>query len=313
MADISSNSQVSDLCAITCYYNPAGYRTKAANFEVFEKALASSGVPLTTVECAFGDEPFTLDTAGQLLRVRARDVMWQKERLLNLAVQAVPESCVKVVWLDCDVIFENAEWPRLTSSLLESKAVVQPFEAVVRLPQGHVSYQGEGEEWASFASTMLTDPNAMLSGDFRRHGHTGFAWAARRDIVEKHGLYDACISGSGDHMIAHAFAGDWESRCLDRILGGNTAHRAHFARWAKSLYPDVRARIGVVPGRLLHLWHGDHANRRYVLRNQELEAFGFDPDRDIRISESGCWEWAGDRPDLKRWSEDYYRNRKEDG
>jgi hypothetical protein len=301
------------LWAVTSYYNPARYQTKLQNFQIFAAALSASGVPLLTVECAFGDDPFTLSGHVAVVQVRARDVMWQKERLLNVAIAQLPPSCSQIAWLDADILFENADWARETSALLATRPVVQPFETVVRLPRGHELYQGEGESWEGFAAAIARDPDSVLGGDFTRHGHTGFVWAARREILERHGLYDACISGSGDHMIAHGFAGDWESPCLDRILGNNSAHRAHFAAWAKRVYPDVRARVGYVPGRILHLWHGDHVNRRYVLRNQELSAFQFDPERDIKIGRDGAWEWSSDRSDLRQWAIDYYRGRKEDG
>ena len=301
------------LWGVTCYFNPNGYNTKLKNYKIFKEALEHSGVPLLTVECAFGDDQYNLPDDDYVIKVRAHDVLWQKERLLNIALSHLPPSCSKVLWLDADVLFENPSWAEQTASLLNSKAVVQPFDRVVRLPEGHIAYHGDGEEWQSFADAMVIDPDSLLKGDFSNHGHTGFAWAANRNVLEKHGFYDACISGSGDHMMAHAFAGDWESPCIDRILGANNAHRAHFARWARPIYPEIRAKIGTVPGRLLHLWHGDHVNRRYVLRNQELARFGFDPERDIRISQSGCWEWASDRPELHQWARDYYAGRKEDG
>jgi hypothetical protein len=102
---------------------------------------------------------------------------------------------------------------------------------------------------------------------------------------------------------------------MDRILGPASASplRAHFVDWCKRLYADVRARVAVVPGALLHLWHGEMEHRRYVLRNQQLAAFNFDPKVDIRLSPSGCWEWASDKPELHRWAREYYPSRKEDG
>jgi hypothetical protein len=54
-------------------------------------------------------------------------------------------------------------------------------------------------------------------------------------------------------------------------------------------------------------------DRRYVLRNQELALFEFDPVKDIRISSNGCWEWQSKRPELQAWAVNYYRQRKEDG
>jgi hypothetical protein len=79
------------------------------------------------------------------------------------------------------------------------------------------------------------------------------------------------------------------------------------------MYRDVRAKVGYVPGILLHLWHGDMDNRRYVLRNQELALFEFDPASDIRLGPEGCWEWNSPKSELHIWAVNYYYQRKEDG
>jgi hypothetical protein len=302
-----------DLGVVTCYFNSAGFASKRANFEVFAERLARSGIACVVVECAFGDAAFELAKSPGVVRVRARDVMWQKERLLNVAVGQLPAACTKVAWLDGDVLFENADWAAETSRLLEEVPVVQPYARVVRLPRGATTDAGEGDSWPSFAAVYRAHPDRVLAGDFANHGHTGFAWAARRELLARHGLYDACISGSGDHMMAHAFAGDWSSACMDRILVRNSRHHAHFVAWCRALYKDVRARVGHVPGTLLHLWHGEMDYRRYVLRNQELARFEFDPAADIRVGESGAWEWASEKRELHRWAVEYYPSRREDG
>jgi hypothetical protein len=218
-----------------------------------------------------------------------------------------------VAWLDCDILFERADWAVETSRRLDEFPVLQLFERAIRLPRDHSSYRGEGDCFDSFAAIYRSNPNSLLRGDFERHGHTGFAWAARRELLKTHSLYDACIAGSGDHMIAHAFCGDWASPCIQRIIGENNRHREHFKQWCQKLYTDVRARLGCVPGTVLHLWHGEMSLRRYVRRNQELAGFQFDPLRHLRIGPEGCWEWNSKMPRLHRWANDYFGLRNEDG
>ncbi len=302
-----------DLCIITCYYNPEGYRTKLSNYLRFEDALRSSGLSLITVECAMGQMGYELPDQKGLVRVRGRDVMWQKERLLNVAMESVPLHFTKIAWLDCDLLFANENWAEETSRLLDRYPVVQPFDTVVRLPRGVTEVKGGGERWVSFAAAYAKQPHAVLTGDFVVHGHTGFAWAARREILSRHGLYDGCVAGSGDHMMAHAFAGDWHGPCIRRIFGGNTAHWQHFAAWSAAIYRDVRAAVSFVPGTLLHLWHGEMEDRRYVHRNRDLAGFCFDPASDVAIGTGGCLEWNSDKPELHRWAANYFGLRKEDG
>jgi len=239
--------------------------------------------------------------------------MWQKERLLNLLLRRLPDHCTKVAWIDCDVLFENPDWAVETSRLLDSAPLVQPFSVAIRLPRDCATYSGVGVVRPSMAAVLDRDRRAALEGDYADHGDTGMAWAARRSLLARHGLYDASIAGGGDHLFAHAASGAWTGPCLARLLGNGDGYRAHFMRWAERFHGDVRASIGVVSGSALHLWHGEPGDRRYVERHRKLHAFSFDPEVDLRTGTGGCWEWASDKPDLHSWVAEYFHRRREDG
>lgn len=304
---------ISELWGITCFYNPAGFTTKLPNYQRFRAAL---GIPCITVECAFGSAPFVLPPTSDVVHVRARDVLWQKERLLNVALSHLPAYCTKVAWLDGDLLFQSPTWAEDTAALLDTHAVVQPFTSAVRLGRGALVDDGTGERFTSYAARVAEDPGVVARGSFDLHGHTGFAWAARRELLTRHGIYDACIAGSGDHMMAHAFVGDLESACIPRIFGDNHAHRDHFARWARGVFGDMRdmrAGLGVTPGVVHHLWHGDMKDRQYLARNRQLAALRFTPERDLRVGPSGAWELSPLQPELRAFVTAYFASRNEDG
>ena len=125
--------RVQDLWAITCYFNPVGYRRRLANYSLFRKAL---NVPLVTVELASADG-FQLGPgdADILLQLRGHDIMWQKERLLNVALKAVPDTCRKIAWLDCDVMFAGEEWSERASEALDRHVLVHLFHERCNLPR----------------------------------------------------------------------------------------------------------------------------------------------------------------------------------
>lgn len=68
-----------------------------------------------------------------VIHVRAKDILWQKERLLNLALAHLPAVARKVAWLDADLLFEDPSWACETSRRLDTFPVVQPFAAIARL------------------------------------------------------------------------------------------------------------------------------------------------------------------------------------
>ena len=81
---------------------------------------------------AFGDAPFDLPAGPDVIQVRGPDVLWQKERLLNIAVSRLPARARKVAWLDGDLLFADPDWAGETARLLDDEPEVfaQYWEAM---------------------------------------------------------------------------------------------------------------------------------------------------------------------------------------
>jgi hypothetical protein len=62
-----------------------------------------------TVELSFdGRFDLTDQDADILIQLSGGAVLWQKERLLNLAIKAAPAGVKHIAWFDCDVILQRA-------------------------------------------------------------------------------------------------------------------------------------------------------------------------------------------------------------
>ncbi|MFZ4656964.1 MAG: hypothetical protein ACOYNY_08135 [Caldilineaceae bacterium] len=345
-----------DLWVVTTYYNPAGYHTRRANYDRFAQPLYDAGIPLVTVECAFGAEPFSLTPAPQLIQVRGRDCMWMKERLINLAIASLPPQATKVAWIDADVLFTNPAWAQQAAALLDRWPLVQLFESISSLQRDQTASTGGGDP--SFAYRQgLRRPLSLRTPPGRtyyRFGAYGFGWAARRELLQ-HGLYDRAILGGGDQLVARASSGEialpgvldtvgverrhwpahvgkllrwladrrrpqwwlaWQMAAMQRRwqdAAPSVRFQDDYQRWAAQWYDQVRGEIGVVPGRILHLWHGELANRRYSARSAILVRHQFTPALDLRLNADGVWEWASDKPLLHREIVEYFQARQEDG
>lgn len=302
-----------DLWVVSAYFDSEGYTSKLRALQAYFRMMERSGIPMLLAEGAFGKHPFLLPKSDQILHIRCPSVMWQKERLLNLAIDHLPSSCRKVAWLDADIFFENPHWAVETANLLDIFPVVQPFDLALWLPEGTTVFRGQGIAWSGFAAVAHNHPGLFLSGDFDRHGHSGYGWAARKDLIQKHGLYDRSVAGSGDHLMAHAMMGDLSSPCVTNSVGAANPFRDSFHAWAKPFHREVRSKIGFVRGAVLHRWHGDRRKRRYYKRMVGLLARGYKPALDVKVAPSGALEWTEHGAVLGRWMKDYFTGRREDG
>ncbi|MBI3158047.1 MAG: hypothetical protein HYZ26_00420 [Chloroflexi bacterium] len=309
------------LWAIACYFNPASYANKIQNYRVFREHLGAQGIPLLAVELRFDDgaDELSPDTdADALLQLRGRHVMWQKERLLNLALARLPADCDRIVWLDADVVFDRPDWAAETRRLLEDYAIVQPFSQTFNLkagtrpplrnagayPVGTLS----GQRYYGMAYGVAHKGYDVLQ-DYRRAGLSGFAWAARREVFDGLGLYDRLITGGGDLVMSRAMFSGTEHLGLERF---SPALAEDLAAWAARLYPRVRGSVGYLEGSLFHLWHGNPMNRAYGHRFQILVETEFDPCSDLEINPDGLFEWASQKPRLHEWCRHYFRHRDEE-
>ena len=244
--------------------------------------------------------------------------MWQKERLLNIGFGHVPSTCGKVAWLDCDVIFESDDWMVRASQFLDQCAIVHLFDERHDLaPDARTDRRPTpNTEATAFSSIYKIATGRAVPDEFRQLGvvgalrsTTGLGWAGRREVLDRHGLYDACIAGSGDKANACGALG----RPGDAIVAHrmNARRAEHYRAWARSFSDSVRGAVGYVPGRIFHLWHGDLTNRRYAERPSWLEHF--DPFTDIERGRNDCWQWCSNKPDLHATLRRYFESRREDG
>lgn len=302
------------LWVITAYFNPCRYATRRATYDLFAHSLKRSGIPLLTVECAFGNDEFELPASLDIVRVRSSSVMWQKERLLNLAASWLPPECTCVAWLDADILFENARWAADTVRLLSEHAVVQVFESALQLERGYVV--GDTPHTAqSFGAVAPTRLHLLSCGRYDQHGHTGYGWAMQRDIFTEVGLYEHAIYGSADHFMAHAIYGGMDDFCIHNVLGKSPRQYQCLKQWAGRFHAMVAGSFTAVPGQIVHLWHGELGDRRYFQRMLEVIALGFDPYRDVVALPGRPLEWHPDmdNQELKDYFIAYFKQRREDG
>lgn len=301
-----------DFWAITCFFNPAGSRRRLTNYLVFRQRLT---VPLITVELVYPGQVALPDAAADILiRRHSGAVLWQKERLLNLALEALPKHCAKFAWLDSDVVFQDETWPARTQAILDDHPLVQPFRDVYDLgPAAAVDFadRPSGMSLAYALSIGAVGAHA-LPGNMRRVGvYSGLAWAARRELFAADGFYDTCILGSGNRAMVYAALGYPEDAVAYLCMGERWA--AHYRAWATPHGAKLRDRISFVEGGLAHLWHGDLARRQYAARHIGLSRFAFDPTTDIALDAQGCWQWTAAKPALHQYVRDYFASRHDDG
>ena len=174
--------QVQNLVVISCYFNPLSDPRVAENARRFRESI---NVPVQFCELSFNGE-FLFDDSIRISGDESARFIWQKERLLNIAIGQLPETVDAVAVVDADLIFRNRNWFRDTLRRLQTADVVQCFDSVE-----YETETGSVEKpYPSFARSSKGRP-----------GMPGGAVAFQRSLLGKDGLHEENILGGGDSVM----------------------------------------------------------------------------------------------------------------
>lgn len=286
---------------------------RKSNVEDFLRwMIKQTGADLWAIEGVYPDQESLRMESEHWQLVPLSDMLWHKERLLNLLVSRLPADYDAVAWVDADVIL--ADGPALQARILKMLAaypVGQVWDYATNLDAN-----GQPAEWWDGITRMesmarhnadrpVPDVNAARS-------HAGLAWAMRRDVWNAiGGLYELEISGGADATMARAFYGRHRDGFLAHL---NAAMRASMEWWSDRVSAVVKGKVGYVSQEVEHLYHGTMGNRRYLDRLLAVSERGYNPERDI-VTEPNCpLRWSGSAPEeLVVWLRTYLEaERRED-
>jgi hypothetical protein len=298
---------------ISCFYNSQNnvYRQKA--FELFYESIKT--VNYRIIECVIGNSASQLSVYNDknIKIVRAEELLWHKETLLNQVISTLPSQFKYVFWLDADIIFDNEDWLTDGVKALQYCSMIQPFEFCIHLNRDerkpNFDYKAlqkqsmqdmlNGQMWRSFCSNVHS--LSLHSDNYNEHGHVGFAWGARREVLEQVPLYEKALIGGADHIIAHAAANQVQHNCIAKTF---TEDIETVQEYMQKLSNVVNGKIGFCQGSLFHIWHGEIEKRQYHqrIKNFTSQAKGIN-ERD------GNGFYKSNSPSIKVFVTKYYEHR----
>lgn len=308
------------LCVVS---NPMRYASRWRLQEIFEEDIIRKGANLWVTEMQIGDRVHKVTNFEetqhlQLSKTALSGTLWDKESLINRAITEIIAQCPDAryfAWIDADVKFEPG-------MIVEAQHALQHFD-IIQLWSHSIdlgpSQQTVGKVQQSFMYCYWHNIEVNSQNGYTQGGHPGFAWAARRDALNKIGVsLDAgpLISfgalGSADRHICCALVGrvDWS---YHGDVHGNYKKWLH--KWQERAEKNIKRNVSYLPQTIRHMWHGRKADRGYSSRWKLLVKHQFDPETDIRRDSSGLWVLTSDSPRQIRMRDDfrrYFQSRNED-
>ena len=284
---------------VSCFYNPTNSPYRLAAFNRWYETIKH--MPHMIAECLIGGQAESqLPDTESIIKIRTPSLLWHKEALLNRLIKGLPDKFRYVFWVDADVIFLNPRWLIDSVRLLQTgTAILQPFKYCTHMEKDQETVDklvlmsrheeldsagfyehdlpstpvpGTMRTWRSFGSNYGN--GRSWRNNYDQHGHVGFAWAARREVLDRIPLFDKGLIGGADHVIAHAAASHIPHTCIRRAFADDIEA---VVKWSYEFRDACVAfssssgrRVGFVKGDLLHIWHGELKDRQYAQRVKEF-------------------------------------------
>lgn len=324
---------INDFSIVSCFFNPTGSIHRVENFTRFLEGIKDSGVNYLVVELAFGTEPFSFNGEENIIQLRTNDVMWHKERLLNIGIKhLLNKGYKKIAWLDGDILFDNPDWPWFISAKLETSRLCQVFSTInIQVSKDSLPICASSSvKYYKSHNKIFSQPSTLYEKLAGRNlsGQSGFGWAATAEVLQKVQLYENAIVGGGDKLLflASLMNEDKKDR-LKRLKSLTSSHlacpkckhrnqsesyTADFINWAYQWSEVIEKNVDYVSLQISDLYHGQRANRKYLDRKNILFKHQYNPDTDIKIDSSGCLSWTENTIDLQNDIKSYFFSRKDD-
>ena len=296
---------VSDVAVLLAFYNAAGFSRILKNMQYVIKCLTDNNIPYFLVECVFKGAKQHFPDATLVLH--SDSYMFYKEQLINKLEKVVPPQYTKLAIIDGDIIFDAPDWIDQISQTLEKCDVLQPFKEACWLTPNNTKIRSRKPSYATgLLQNRLTHPRSI------HYFHPGFAWAFKRKTFQDiGGFYDRAVIGNGDMLFVFNFFKDevpdyWIREILDNtfILQGWKEYHEQFKK--------VAPKIGVIPIKAMHLFHGVRQNRQYTTRYKTAGTLLRDKawDKEISVNKDGLYEF--NNPIISDAVHEYFKRRNED-
>lgn len=300
-----------DMAVLMCMFNPTQSVRIVQNWLYVWNKFVNAGIPVYGIELLFPwQRSASLADAFKTITVRSDSIMFHKEKLLERLEREVPATYTKLCWVDCDIVFQKADWYDATSAMLNTVPVVQPYGRCQWLAPDLRTPLIKNNSAAANIGEIRVAHAAGISD--RLNGHPGFAMAMQRGFV-KHFTWS--VVGGGDAVFFRGICGLisefanprmrelMEPVCNDWVATVN----------AHGPIPE----IGCVSGDIWHMWHGSISSRQYYDRYAQFIAVVPKAVKDMREllveNADGVWSWRADvRGPLNKMMLHYFNGRDDD-
>jgi len=321
---------------VSVHFNPTKSDSLRRTNDLFLKGLKNVAPFIKCYEILFDDQEQEIEGSIIIRGSLEKNCLWQKEALLNVAINSVGESKKYFIWLDHDIMFLKKDWLKEAINKLSSGFdFCQLFSELGwadKTGDVHLSKVGR---LAKLRDCERYDEWDNEDIHFNAHGNPGLCWAARVDSLKRMGdnPFPNAVVGSGDeyfcmgvtrttkegmsmmsglmrNLIANAYLRENKLKSLEGVT-----QLQKYIDFMTEKVNDMSKYLfnsTVIDGAVYHFWHGDNKNRQYGSRHSIIQKCDLNLYEDVFINEDGIFELVENKYEASKRFYKFFLDRKED-
>jgi hypothetical protein len=306
-----------NVAVVCCYFNFTGSPFRYKNYNIFQKNIRKHDIKLLTVEFSpTKDFELNKEDTDVLIQLSDGDIMWQKERLLNIGIEQLPPDTDIVIIADTDIIIGREDFVEKLEETLKTYKVVQcfsdtlVFNPILELDENVNFFKLNHNLTYNYCNSGISVVRDYIDNKVYDNVRTayGLAWAFRYDILKKMRLFDHNIIGSGDKLL---FGTLFNIMFKHEVAGVNFNPYIEYARNALS-HVNGKEVSYLKDTTIYSLYHGEFVNRKYLERHNILKHYQFNSINGLIDRPNLPYKFSDSISDeLKKEIEIYFINRKD--
>jgi len=303
--------EIDEVELVTFHFNLTQSKNMTRTYKIWIESLKNLAPYIKCYEIVYDNREPEIEGSIVIPACSEKNCMWQKESILNMAIEKADPSKKYFAWIDHDECFRSPTWLDETITMIKNGIdFVHLFRKNYYLDKtfsvlNHVHSRAYIYKTGSSDNERETHNTA---------GAPGLGWAATLKTLKEITPLPNTLVGSGDEFLAEGVmrSTNWDGSFTQ--LGISLAeHEAHIQNiaYAKQIQKQVGEWVNMAMNKYFnsaycdtetyHLYHGHLHKRQYDTRYNIFERGNITPEKDIFINDNGLLEFR-ENVDIKKAS-----------
>ena len=303
--------EIDEVELVTFHFNLTQSKNMTRTYKIWIESLKNIAPHIKCYEIVYDNREPEIEGSIVIPACSEKNCMWQKESILNLAIEKADPNKKYFAWIDHDECFSSPTWLDETITMIKNGIdFVHLFRKNYYLDKtfsvlNHVH---------SRAYTYKTGSSDNEKETHNTAGAPGLGWAATLKPLKEITPLPNTLVGSGDEFLAEGVmrSTNWDGSFTQ--MGISLAeHEIHTQNieYAKQMQKQVGEWVNMAMNKYFnsaycdtktyHLYHGHLHKRQYDTRYNIFKQGKINPEQDIFVNDNGLLEFR-ETVDIKKAS-----------